>query len=122
MDLSNNNIPNNLSECFDILRDIMKDSEECEWFKSATEEDAISNTHHGIGEWIRNNWKLWDKKNSLHQHLKKLGLWHPDDMSSFILTSYHRFINEKDLDLIGQVNTYINYWTEYEKKFGPIQK
>ncbi len=73
-------------------------------------------------EWIRNKWSLWDKESPLYQYCKKLGISHADDMSSFILTSFHRLINDKELDLAEQVKQYANYWIEYEKKFGPTQK
>lgn len=122
MDLNNNKTPLTLSDCFDILREIMEDSEDKEWFKNCNEDDAVNSTHHGLGEWIRNNWGLWSKKSSLYDFLKKLGLWHADDMSSFILRSYHRHINDKDLDLLGQVDDCIKHWREYEQKFGPTQK
>ena len=122
MNLSNNINPTTLSECFDILTDIIKESEDREWFKKSTENEVVSGAHHGLGEWVRNKWNLWDKSSPLYKNLKKLGLWHADDMSSFILISYHRLINDKDLDLSEQVKCYINYWSEYEKKFGPTQK
>ena len=121
MNFDNDKIPTDLHECFDILREIMHDSEEGEWFKSASEDDAIVSTHHGLGQWIRNTWKLWDKKSTLYDHLKRMGLWNADDMSSFILKSYHRLINGKELDLGIQIDEYINYWKEYEEKFGPLQ-
>ena len=37
MDLSNNKIPINLNECFDILREVIKDSEDGDWFKKSSE-------------------------------------------------------------------------------------
>jgi hypothetical protein len=114
-------IPSNLSECFDVLGDILNDSEDKEWFESSSEEDILNSTHHALGEWLRDSWMLWDKNSSLYQHFYKMGLWHPDDISTFILRSYHRFINKKDLDLSAQIGRYIEYWKEYQKKYGPIK-
>ena len=115
-------IPTNLSECFDVLGGILNDSEDKEWFESSSEEDILNSTHHALGEWIRDNWMLWDKNSSLYQHFYKMGLWNPDDISTFILRSYHRFINKKELDLSAQIERYVEYWKEYQKKYGPIIK
>lgn len=56
MSTNNEKIPSNLSECFDVLEDILKDSEDKEWFESSSEEDILNSTHHALGEWIRDNW------------------------------------------------------------------
>lgn len=122
MSTNNEKIPSNLSECFDVLEDILKHSEDKEWFESSSEEDILNSTHHALGEWIRDNWFLWDKNSSLYQHFYKMGLWHPDDISTFVLRSYHRFTNKKDLGLSVQIDRYIEYWKEYQKKYGPIIK
>jgi len=121
MDTDNQKIPINLSECFDILEEIMKTTEDKEWFDSSSEEEFLNSTHHALGEWIRDNWSLWNKNSILYQYFFKLGLWHPDDISTFILRSYHRFANKKDLNLSSQIDRYVNYWKEYKTKYGPIK-
>jgi len=102
--------PKTLSECFEKLNEIFDKSEDSDWFKSATEKDAIAQSHHGLGTWIRNNWGLWKGDNELHEYLTKLGLHHADDMSGVILTSYHRHLNDEDLELDEQINHYIEFW------------
>ncbi|MEK6829872.1 MAG: DUF6794 domain-containing protein [Nanoarchaeota archaeon] len=106
--------PNNLSECFEHLDKIISESEDADWFKSTDEEDAVIQSHHGLGRWIRNNWGLWSKDSKLFEYLSKLGLHHPDDMSSIILKSYHRHLNKKELGLDEQVKHYIDFWKEQE--------
>lgn len=105
-------IPNNLLECFEQLDKMLSDSEDADWFKATEEEEAISQSHHGLGRWIRNNWGLWSKDSKLYDYLLKLELSHPDDMSSVILTSYHRHLNDKELELDEQIKFYIEYWKE----------
>jgi hypothetical protein len=120
---TNNQIqPTNLSECFDLLNEILNDSEDKEWFKSSNEEEVLNSTHHALGEWIRESWNLWEKNSTLYNHFYKMGLWHPEDISIFILRSYHRFINKKELSLSYQIDRYIDYWKEYQQKHGPINK
>ena len=102
--------PNKLSECFEHLDKILSDSEDGEWFKTAEEEDAVVQSHHGLGGWIRNNWGLWSADSKQYKHLNKIGLQHADDMSSLILTSYHRHLNKKELELDEQIKQYIEFW------------
>jgi len=107
------NSPSSLSECFDQLDKILDNSEDMEWFKTSSEDEAVIKSHHGLGGWIRNNWELWVEESPLHTYFKKLGLHHADDMSSVILTSYHRKINNKELELDSQIKEYIEYWDKY---------
>jgi hypothetical protein len=104
--------PNNLSECFERLDEILSDAEDGDWFKAADEEDAVIQSHHGLGRWIRNNWGLWSADTNLYEYLNKLGLHHADDMSAVILTSYHRHLNKKELELDEQVKHYIEFWKD----------
>ena len=118
--MDNIQIPNNLSECFDALELELRNSPEKEWFRNSTEDEVINSTHYALGEWVRNTWNLWDKDSKLYQHFNKMGLWHPDDISTFIIRTYHRFINKKELDLPRLINVYIEYWKNYKKNHGPI--
>lgn len=102
--------PTKLSECFSLLDNIFSEAPDGDWFKEAEEEDAIAQSHHGLGMWIRNNWDLYKKDGPLYEYFTKLGLTHPDDMSGVILTSYHRHINNKEICLDGQIKYYIKFW------------
>ena len=116
-------IPRNLNDCFAILDEIFNDSkEDQEWIDSSIEEEVVSRLHHGLGMWIRNEWGLWEKESDMYNYFNKMGLWHADNMSSVILTSYHRFIHGKELNLKDQINHYMDYWKCYEKQNGPISK
>lgn len=108
--------PNNLSECFKSLDKIISDADDADWFKNASEEEAVIKSHHGLGKWIRNNWGLWSKDSNLHSYFVNLGLTHPDDMSAVILTSYHRHLNNLELNLDAQVQHYIDFWNKGKNK------
>lgn len=112
--------PTKLSECFKQLDDILSEAPDGDWFKSAEEDDAITQSHHGLGTWIRNNWGLWEEEGQLHSYLKHLGLNHPDDMSGVILTSYHRHINDIELGLDEQIKHYIEFWKNQNNEDGEI--
>jgi hypothetical protein len=59
---------------------------------------------------IRNSWGLWRGDSGIAKYLRNLGLNHPDDMSSIILTSFHRYLNRIDIKLDEQIKYYKDYW------------
>ena len=107
------NIPANLEECFEFLNRMFGE-EQVEEFKSWGEKEAMGKLHFGLGRNLRNNWGLW-AESKLQQHFKDMGVWHADDMSSIILTSYHRHLNNKPLDVEGQVEFFKDYWSKDKK-------
>jgi len=115
--------PTNLSECFDVLDEYFKHKTlEYEFFKNSQEEEAVIATHFTIGKKIRSNWGLWEGNSTIFKFLSSMQLWHADDMSSLILTSYHRYINDKPLELKQQIEHFLEYWKQYEQSKGPISK
>lgn len=113
---SENYIPKNLSDALIYLNCIWSD-ENKEDFRTQNESDAVAKLHFGTGLYIRNGWELWaKKKNSLVRYFNALGIFHPDDMSSIILTSFHRQLNNIDIDLDKQIEMYKKYWKEGEDR------
>lgn len=113
---SDDYIPKNLTEALNYL--------DCKWskndkedFKNKNEEDAVTEMHFGTGLSIRNSWGLWEKrKNSLKRYFIRKGIFHPDDISSIILTSFHRRLNNKEISLYEQVKHYKVYWEKAKAK------
>ena len=64
---------------------------------------------------IRNGWKLWAGTSKISKFFRDLGVHHPDDMSSIILTSLHRKLNKKPIQLEEQVRYYRDYWAELKR-------
>jgi hypothetical protein len=79
-------------------------------FRNRPESDAVMELHKGTGMWIRNNWIYGDRDTALKNYFKELGIYAPDDISSIILTSLHRTLNKKEIELDKQVETYKAYW------------
>jgi hypothetical protein len=97
--LSDDYIPKNLTDALNYLNCKWSD-EDKEKFRSQNEDDAVAELHMGTGRQIRNEWGLWaKKKNSLVRYFNSLGIYHPDDMSLIILTSFHRQLNNVDINL-----------------------
>lgn len=101
-------IPKDLKDSFNQINFFWSDSTKNE-IKKLKESDFVSNNHFGFGMWMRNNWGLW-RGSRLYLHLNEKGLKHPDDMSSVILTSYYRYLNNQKLKLRKQIKYYKNYW------------
>ena len=72
-------------------------------FMTLPEKVAATRLHHGLGMWIRNNWGLW-RNSKLKRYFLDRGILHPDEMSSIILSSYHRYLNNNQTGLDGQTN------------------
>ena len=102
--------PKSFEESLIHLDKLFDDSEKSA-ISNTPEEEFITNTHFSIGRWIRNEWLynrylfgLIVKKSELKKDLESKGLFHNDDMSSFILRSYHRHLTKKDLKIQEQLN------------------
>lgn len=68
--------------------------------------------HHGLGTALRNCWGLWAGGSGLASWFAERGITHPDDMSSIVLTSFHRKLNGNELDVEGQIAEHKAYWEE----------
>lgn len=133
------NVPTTLEECFTYLDKMLRDKEE---FKSTPEEEVLGICHFSLGMWMRNTWYLWwseelaknandrdalkedgdelsnypQEKPALVKYFNdNLNIHHADDMSSIIITSYHRRLNEQSLNLDKQVKRYQDHWLKLSK-------
>ncbi len=108
--------PKNLEECIAIFLKQTPKKDLDSW-KTKDEETAVASLHFPCGMSLRNGWGLWGK-NDLTKFFNKLGIYHADDMSGIIYTSLHRRLNDKYLDLPGQVKYYQDYWKNIGFKDG----
>jgi len=83
--------PSTLEETYVYLDQMFDDTTKYS-FMTLPEDEATLRYHHGLGMWIRNNWGLWGNS-KLKQYFLDQGITHPDNMSSIILKSYHRYLN-----------------------------
>jgi len=66
-------------------------------FKAAPEKEVCKKLHFGIGKWLISNWNFYGGSRISHL-LKKKGVLHPDDMAQFLLRTFHRSLNDLELD------------------------
>jgi len=107
-------IPKNLNECYNELNSML-DKKRIDKIKTISEKEFSTDSHFGMGLWIRNNWGLW-KVSRLHLFFKANGIFHPDDMSGIILTSYHRNLKGTEVQLEKQIKYYQEYWAKQKKE------
>jgi len=100
-----NGPPKDLSEAINYFDKKWDNQEKVEFIK-----DSLKNSYFTIGRWIRNNWIYGGRDSILVEYFKKLGIFHPDDMSGIILTSLYRTLTNKPIDLDNQVESYKSYW------------
>ncbi len=82
----------------------------------------VERLHHTLGQYLRNEWGFWgDKKTDLILWFNKIGIYHPDDMSSICIETYYRILNNKEINLNEQVLKYKKHWEEQGFKDGIYQ-
>jgi len=106
-------IPSDLEDAFRELQKMMHPSY-VEEFKEVPEQ-AVPRYHMSLGRWIRTKWGLW-KGSRLSEYFNSLGITHSDDMSAIILTSFHRSLKNKPIELDQQIKYYQDYWKQIEMR------
>lgn len=112
---------NTLDDCFSWLKSVIGNYREC---IGMNEEDATIIMQRSIGRFVRNTLKLWEdcnkipkyQRSQLVQYFNDIGIYHPDDMSGIILTSFWRYLNEKHLNVDEQVITYKKHWDKHDPR------
>lgn len=97
-------IPKDLTDAFIQLNKLI-DAGSKEKFKTASEEEAVHKLYFSLGRWISYNWGFYEGSRLSH-YLKGLGIYNPDDMSEFIIITYHRNLNRKPLDVKALIQTF----------------
>ena len=98
-------IPKDLDEAIETLAT----EHNIEFVIRCTEDSFLGGSHHGFGTGIRNTWGLWSGS-VLAKWFNERGIYHADDMSGIILTSFYRKAHQVDIDLEGQIKHYRDYW------------
>ena len=102
-------IPANLEECFVTLSKELNVLQ-IGLIKTLPESKMIS-LHRTLGLKIRNDWGLWTNS-KLKNYFNEVGITHPDDMSSIIITSFWRRLNNLPINFDEQVQFYKDEWAK----------
>lgn len=90
-------IPKDLADAF-VQLNILIDKSSQNKFKKMTEEDAVKKLHFSFGRWLTHNWGFYGGSRYSH-YLKGLGIFHPEEMASFTILMYHRYLNKNKLEV-----------------------
>ncbi len=112
--MSETYIPKDLDDCFETLTNKILFNEDYLALKSGTEEE-MGEQHHFLGQQLRNEWELWHDSR-LAKWFNDKGIFHADDMSAIILTSYWREINKELIELDDQIKDYQDFWKDNDDK------
>lgn len=95
-------IPKDLYDAFAQLNRLM-DEPTRKQFQMMTEEAAGKKLY--LIMWICNNWGMYEGSRLSH-YIQKLGISNPEHKAHFLITTYHRELNKKDLGLKERVEFY----------------
>jgi len=95
-------IPKDLYDAFAQLNRLM-DEPTRHQFKVMTEEAAGKKLY--LVMWMCNNWGMYEGSRLSH-YIQNLGISNPESKAHFIITTYHRELNKKDLDIKERVEFY----------------
>jgi hypothetical protein len=105
--------PTDLNECLNELKNFLS-REDIEAVKAMDENDTYM-LHFGLGMHLRNKWGLWSGSN-LQKYFNSIGISHPDDMTAIVFKSFWRALNNRPLDVEGQVKECQEYWKRINVK------
>lgn len=107
--------PKNLKEAVDAIDKVTEKFLDRKNWLNDNEEDALISAHHSLGQDIRNTWGMWTQDSDIYEWFTKNRIYHPDDMSSIILTCFHREKNNKAWKVAEQIKKYRDYWKNYDE-------
>ncbi len=90
-------IPKDLSDAFVQFNKLIEKPTQ-DKFKSVPEKVAIDKLYFSFGKWISYNYGFRDGSR-FSVYLNGIGLYHPEDMVKFVMTTYHRNLNKAKLDV-----------------------
>lgn len=97
-------VPEDLESAFVELNTLLGEERTREIRATESESEFVTGAHFDLGRWIRNSWGLWGGSR-LAIYFNRLGVRHPDDMSTIVLTSYYRHLRDEPVRLDEQVAT-----------------
>ena len=117
MIIETDNIPKTLAETYAFIDNM--DMNDIDDWCNLTVKTALARGHHSFGQWIRNNFGLWEEEtNDLKQwFIDNYFITHPDDISSMILVNFHERKNGNVPDMNKEANRYHEFWSVNDFKY-----
>lgn len=93
-------IPRDIEDAIKVL-DTCLTSEQKDTLRALSFED-YNGLHHGLGRALRNDWGLWGGSR-LRDYFTSFGVYHPDDMSGYILLAFYHHLHGTECPRIQDV-------------------
>ncbi len=90
-------IPIDLADAFAQFNQLIEKPTQ-DKFKSVPEGIAVKKLYFSFGRWISYNYGFREGSR-FSVYLNQLGIYHPEDMVNFVITTYHRNLNKSKLDV-----------------------
>ena len=90
-------IPKDLTDAFVQFNKLIEKPSQ-DKFKSVPEDMAVEKLYFSFGRWISYNYGFREGSR-FSVYLNNLGIYHPEDMVRFVITTYHRNLNKSQLDV-----------------------
>ena len=97
-------IPKDLADAFVQLNLLIDKSSQTK-FKNMTEKDAVKKLHFSFGRWMIYNWGFYGGSR-YSDYVRGLGIYYPEEMASFTIAMYHRYLNKKKLNVKGYLEDF----------------
>jgi hypothetical protein len=88
-------IPKDLNDAFAVINTMIEEKDR-EKFRQLNEQAALHKLYFSFHRWLIVNWGFEGGSRFSH-YLKQMGLSHPEDMATFVVITYHRKLNNKEL-------------------------
>ena len=95
--LNNVYIPSDLPDAFAQLNKLISREAKVK-FRHMPEKEAMVKLHYSLGRWIWRNWGFMEGSR-LSVKVGEHGVRNPEDMAVFVIVAYHRYVNQKPLEL-----------------------
>lgn len=112
-DLDGMYIPRDLYDAFAQLDKLMDDNAR-ETFMAYSDAEVDRKTHGSLGVWLEHKWSL-SEGSRLSEYFRKMRVPHYDYMIGIIITSYHRHLHGKELNIKEQVLFFRKIWNKKQK-------
>lgn len=99
-------IPRDIDDALSKLMELT-DEDARKPLKEVSEDIMVKKLYFGLGRWMEYNWNFEEGSRFSH-YLRLKGLYYTEDMTRFMLTLFHRHINQRPLESEKLIKTLID--------------
>src|SRR5690606_28530324 len=111
MDINKDFVPSTIQEAVGHIVSVINE-EESELIKN--DKDIADKCHHTLGQYLRNNWSLWEPDTPLKRDaIERYKIAHADDISSLILDWVVAIIRDDGFCPYEECKVFHEHWKKY---------